>query len=74
MESVRRKLPENPRAKANALSILLFLWTYNLFKKGCQRALELTDLYETLPEDRSSILGDRLERFVATLKMIKTYD
>lgn len=61
MESVRRKLLKNPRNTAGALSVLLFLWTYNIFKKGYQRTIELTDLYETLPEDRSSNLGDRLE-------------
>lgn len=69
MESVRRKLLKNPRATASTLSILLFLWTYKLFRKGYRRALELTDLYETLPEDRSNILGDRLERWVAVFKM-----
>lgn len=61
MESVRRKLLKNPRETANPVSVLLFLWTYELFKKGYQRTLKLTDLYETLTEDRSSVLGDRLE-------------
>lgn len=62
MESVRRKLLPNPRHTANSLSILLFIWTIDLFKKGYQRTLELTDLYEPLPADRSTHLGDRLER------------
>lgn len=62
MESVRRKLLSNPRATASSLSILLFTWTIDLFKKGYQQTLQLTDLYETLTEDRSSNLGDQLER------------
>lgn len=64
MESVRRKLLKNPRDGASTLSVLLFFWTINLFKKGYQRTLELTDLHETLYEDRSSNLGDRLERLI----------
>lgn len=67
MEAIRRKLLENPRAAANKMSILLHFWTYDIFKKGYQRTLELTDLYEALPEDRSSNLGDRLERYVKML-------
>ncbi len=62
MEAVRRKLLKNPRHTANKLSILLFLWTSKIFRKGCQGTIELTDLYETLPEDRSSNLADRLEK------------
>lgn len=62
MESVRRKLLKNPRETASGLSMLLFIWTLNIFKKGFQRTLVLTDLYEPLIEDRSSNLGDRLER------------
>ncbi|KAJ6642102.1 ATP-binding cassette subfamily C member 4 [Pseudolycoriella hygida] len=62
MESVRRKLNTNPRVVASTLSVLLFLWTYDIFKKGYQRTIELTDLFETLPEDRSAKLGDRLEK------------
>lgn len=62
MESVRRKLLSNPRDTASSLSVLLFIWTIDLFKKGYQRTLQLTDLYETLPEDRSTNLGDQLER------------
>lgn len=67
MESVRRKLIKNPRDKAHTLSVLLFFWTIDIFKKGYKRTLELTDLYETLPEDRSTNLGDRLERLVIEL-------
>lgn len=62
MESVRRKLLPNPRATANSLSKLLFIWTIDLFKKGYRETLQLTDLYEPLQEDRSTSLGDQLER------------
>ncbi|KAG4076114.1 hypothetical protein HA402_011460 [Bradysia odoriphaga] len=61
MESVRRKLLTNPRETASSLSVLLFTWTIDLFKKGYQQTLQLGDLYQTLPEDRSTTLGDQLE-------------
>lgn len=64
MESARRKLLKNSRDTASSLSVLLFLWTIDIFKKGYKRTLKSTDLYETLCEDRSTTLGDQLERLV----------
>ncbi|XP_058822716.1 ATP-binding cassette sub-family C member 4-like [Topomyia yanbarensis] len=61
MESIRRKLPQNPRENANLLSILTFWWTIDLFKKGYTKVLELQDLFRPLDVDKSDSLGDRLE-------------
>lgn len=61
MESFRRKLPPNPREKANILSVLLFTWTLPLFRKGYAKILELEDIFQPLTSDRSESLGDRLE-------------
>ncbi|XP_058446019.1 ATP-binding cassette sub-family C member 4-like [Malaya genurostris] len=61
MESIRRKLPPNPRENANLLSILTFWWTIDLFKKGYTKVLELQDLFRPLEVDKSDSLGDRLE-------------
>lgn len=62
MESNRRKLGNNPREIASALSTFLFTWTVPLFLKGYKKDLELSDMYEPLNCDRSDNLGDRLEK------------
>lgn len=61
MESTRRKLPPNPRENANFLSVLFFVWTLPLFKKGYAKVLELEDIFQPLTSDRSESLGNRLE-------------
>lgn len=60
MESAKRKLPPNPREKANILSVLFFVWTLPLFKKGYAKVLELEDIFQPLTCDRSESLGNRL--------------
>ncbi|XP_014467791.1 PREDICTED: multidrug resistance-associated protein 4-like [Dinoponera quadriceps] len=62
MESTTTKTKPNPREKANIVSVLLWWWTIDLFRMGYTRALEIEDLYEPLKEDRSSLLGDKLEK------------
>lgn len=62
MDSTKENLNPNPRDGANPLSILFFSYTFGLFKKGYSRTLEVDDLYNPLTSDRSSLLGDRLER------------
>ncbi|XP_055676611.1 ATP-binding cassette sub-family C member 4-like [Lutzomyia longipalpis] len=62
MEAAQRTLLPNPREKANVVSILTFWWTMKLFKKGYRKVLDLGDLYRPLDEDRSNVLGDRLEK------------
>ncbi|XP_055306698.1 ATP-binding cassette sub-family C member 4-like [Sitodiplosis mosellana] len=61
MESTQRKLPPNPREKTNFLSVCLFAWTIPLFKKGYRKVLQLDDIFQPLKDDRSELLGDRLE-------------
>lgn len=39
-------------------------WTFDLFKTGYTQDLGPEDLYTPLQTDKSSMLGDRLERFV----------
>lgn len=62
MESVRRKLEPNPREKANVVSVLLFWWTIEMFRKGYRKVLDIADLYQPLSIDRSERLGDRLDK------------
>ncbi|XP_059609695.1 probable multidrug resistance-associated protein lethal(2)03659 [Phlebotomus argentipes] len=56
-----KNLPNNPRENANFLSRITFFWMINLFKLGYRKSLELRDLYKPLVDDRSAVLGDRLE-------------
>lgn len=41
---------------------ILNRWTINLFKKGQNRDLEVSDLYKTLDEHTSTKLGNELEK------------
>ncbi|GAB0087984.1 multidrug resistance-associated protein 4 [Sergentomyia squamirostris] len=61
METAQRNFLTNPREKANIFSILTFWWTIKLFKTGYRKVLDLGDLYRPRNEDRSEILGNRLE-------------
>lgn len=62
METVKPKLLPNPCENSSLLSKVTFSWTLPLFKKGYSKILEISDLYETLNEDRADILGERLNR------------
>ena len=37
-------------------------WVKDFFRKGYGKDLEVEDLYDTLPSDRSEMLGDELEK------------
>ncbi|CAG7731096.1 unnamed protein product [Allacma fusca] len=54
---VRNELPKSPYLKANFLSRRFFWWLNRFFREGYKRELEIDDLYETLPEDKSAELG-----------------
>lgn len=62
MESIKRVLPSNPREKANFFSIIFFSWALPFFKKGYKKILQLEDIFRVLSNDRSEVLGDRLEK------------
>lgn len=64
MESKRHSFLTNPRKTANFLSTFLFAWTIPIFKKGYKKALGYEDVYEPLDNDRSTKLGNRLDRYV----------
>ncbi|XP_043465526.1 ATP-binding cassette sub-family C member 4-like [Leptopilina heterotoma] len=52
----------NPREGASCISVLLWWWTVRLFKTGYTKELGTEDLFHPLKEDKSSFLGDRLEK------------
>ncbi|XP_044751806.1 ATP-binding cassette subfamily C member 4-like [Coccinella septempunctata] len=62
MDTTKEKYNPNPREKANPLSVLFFTYTLPMFKKGSSKELDVDDLYNPLPCDRSKHLGDRLEK------------
>ncbi|XP_072393692.1 ATP-binding cassette sub-family C member 4-like [Diabrotica undecimpunctata] len=62
MEMTKEKYNPNPRETANFLSAIFFGYTYDVFKKGLSKTLEVDDLYNPLKIDRSKVLGDHLQR------------
>ncbi|KAK0161584.1 hypothetical protein PV327_010040 [Microctonus hyperodae] len=62
MDSGKKIIHTNPREKTNFISVLLWTWTIKFFKTGYAKALESDDLYDPLKADKSSILGDKLEK------------
>ncbi|KAE9539937.1 hypothetical protein AGLY_005189 [Aphis glycines] len=54
--------PPNPRCNANFFEIITHSWILNLLKIGRLRDLNETDLYTTLDDQKSSTLGDKLEK------------
>uniref|UniRef100_A0A2S2QZL8 Multidrug resistance-associated protein 4 n=1 Tax=Sipha flava TaxID=143950 RepID=A0A2S2QZL8_9HEMI len=54
--------PSHPKSNANILEILTFSWLFKLFKTGQNRDLKENDLYKTLDDHSSSILGNTLEK------------
>ncbi|XP_026807743.1 multidrug resistance-associated protein 4-like [Rhopalosiphum maidis] len=52
----------NPRCNANFFEIITHSWISNLLKIGRLRDLNETDLFTTLDDQKSSTLGDKLEK------------
>ncbi|XP_066138463.1 ATP-binding cassette sub-family C member 4-like isoform X2 [Euwallacea fornicatus] len=63
MDAAFKLEKENPKKKANFLSKLFFAWTIPLFHLGSKRKIKLTDLYQTLPVDKSEVVGEKLQRY-----------
>lgn len=62
METVRKKLKENPRDSANIFSVLTFSWVIPLFKEGFNKSLDTEDLFQSRKCDKSKILAEKLQR------------
>ncbi|CAH0557527.1 unnamed protein product [Brassicogethes aeneus] len=72
-ESRKRKI--NPRDRANAFSLLTFLYTSGTFKKGFRNELIEDQLYEAVSSCQSKKCGDKLEnqreeKKIATIRLI----
>uniref|UniRef100_A0A0U9HY04 Putative ABCC protein n=1 Tax=Chrysomela populi TaxID=154003 RepID=A0A0U9HY04_CHRPP len=62
MDSVARSAKkDNPREKASILSVVAFLFTFDLFKKSRVKDLDEDDVYNIIPFLGSKKLGDALE-------------
>lgn len=66
MEPTKEKLRQNPRRNRcsllGLLSYLSFTWILPILLKGRNNKLEIDDIYETLSDHSSDVLGDRLEK------------
>ncbi|CAG9767682.1 unnamed protein product [Ceutorhynchus assimilis] len=62
MDFTKQNVNPNPRDRSTPLGLLFFTYTYGMFKKGYTKVLEVEDLYNPIKSDRSTLLGDRLER------------
>ncbi len=62
MDFTEKRRVENPELKANPISKFLFLWITPLLRKGTKQTLSIDDLYDRLPEDDASTLGDKMQR------------
>ncbi|CAL8127080.1 unnamed protein product [Orchesella dallaii] len=58
----QENLPESPLIKANILSKLMFWWLNGFFATGNKRDLQINDIHQALPNDKSKKLGDRLTK------------
>lgn len=61
MDTGKKRDNPNPREHANPISVLFFLWTVGLFRKGYRENLVEEDLYNPLKTDESEYLGNKLE-------------
>ncbi|XP_063223953.1 ATP-binding cassette sub-family C member 4-like isoform X2 [Bacillus rossius redtenbacheri] len=62
MDNTKKKSNPNPVQNANILSKIFLWWMKNFLWTGFKRDLEQGDLYDVIPSDSSSYLGDQLER------------
>ncbi|XP_072393683.1 ATP-binding cassette sub-family C member 4-like [Diabrotica undecimpunctata] len=62
MDIAKENYNPNPRDGANVFSVLFFSYTIEMFRKGYRKVLDVDDLYNPIRSDRSTVLGDRLEK------------
>lgn len=62
METVKKKLKDNPRDVSNIFSVLVFSWVIPLFREGSSKSLEIDDLFQSRECDKSKLLAENLQR------------
>lgn len=67
MDFTEKRHVQSPELKANPISRFLFLWITPLFTKGRKKTLSIDDLYDRLPDDDASTLGDKMQRCATCL-------
>jgi len=60
MDFEAKKSIPNPHVKANPISRLFFFWTLPLLFNGSKKSLGVHDLYDTLQDEQSSVIGEQL--------------
>jgi len=61
MDFHETKLTSSPEIKANPISKLFLLWLLPFLRKGAKKNLNAEDVYEALPQDSSSTLGNAVQ-------------
>ncbi|KAL6264110.1 hypothetical protein P5V15_004188 [Pogonomyrmex californicus] len=61
MDATKKFDNPNPRASANPISKLFFWWLAGLFWYGKGYNLEMKNIYNVMPADKSEYLGNKLE-------------
>lgn len=56
------QLNPNPEKKANPISRLFLLWVIPFLRQGAKKDLVLEDVYSSLSEDGSAVLGNTVEK------------
>ncbi|KAK5647088.1 hypothetical protein RI129_005552 [Pyrocoelia pectoralis] len=61
MDITKKHINVNPRTNANPCAVLFFTYAYEIFKTGYSETLDVDDLYNPIPADESTRVGNRLE-------------
>ncbi|XP_011504959.1 PREDICTED: multidrug resistance-associated protein 4-like [Ceratosolen solmsi marchali] len=62
MDNIGRSYRPNPMPTVNFFSKLFYCWLFPIFMYGENHNIEIKDLYEILPENRSDFVADKLEK------------
>ncbi|KAM3966803.1 ATP-binding cassette subfamily C member 4-like [Aphomia sociella] len=52
---------KNPHDKANIVSKIFLIWSFNLFRRGCKHGISIGDLWQARESDLSGRVTNRLE-------------